>query len=92
MTFAMLVSSSIEMKMKPLAMPCDYDEWLDRTDTECPPVDLLKPYQADMMESYRVDPRIGSVSNDDLSQCKPWDCPPPSSVTCKSRITGLRSQ
>ncbi len=50
MTFAMLVSSSIEMKMKPLAMPCDYDEWLDRTDTECPPVDLLKPYQADMME------------------------------------------
>jgi hypothetical protein len=47
--------------------PTNYERWLDRADIERPPVDLLTPYQADEMSVHPVDPRVGSVRNNEPS-------------------------
>jgi len=59
-----------------IVKPSDYDRWLDRRDPERPPVDLLRPYDAREMEAYTVDPRVGSVRNNESGLCAPWACPP----------------
>ena len=41
-------------------------------DTEHPPVDLLRPYDADKMTAYPVDPRVGNVRNNDPGLCEAY--------------------
>jgi putative SOS response-associated peptidase YedK len=45
-------------------------------DAERPPVDLLRPYEAVEMDTHPVDPRVGSVRNNEPGLCALWDCPP----------------
>jgi putative SOS response-associated peptidase YedK len=41
----------------------DYDRWL-RADPERPPIDLLRPYDAELMTAFKVDTAVGNVKND----------------------------
>jgi putative SOS response-associated peptidase YedK len=42
----------------------DYDRWLNVSDTERPPVDLLRPFDSDQMTAWRVARKVGNVRND----------------------------
>jgi putative SOS response-associated peptidase YedK len=42
----------------------DYDRWLDVSDTQRLPIDLLRPYEADKMTAWKVDKAVGNVKND----------------------------
>jgi putative SOS response-associated peptidase YedK len=41
----------------------DYDRWL-KPAPERPPIDLLRPFDADKMTAWRVDKAVGDVKND----------------------------
>ena len=41
----------------------DYDRWLDRGEREGPPVDLLRPYEAEDMTATPCNPMVGNVRN-----------------------------
>jgi putative SOS response-associated peptidase YedK len=41
----------------------DYDRWL-KPKPERPPIDLLRPFDAEMMTAWKVDKAVGSVKND----------------------------
>ena len=41
----------------------DYDRWL-KADPDRPPVDLLRPFDADKMTAWKVDRAVGNVKND----------------------------
>jgi putative SOS response-associated peptidase YedK len=42
----------------------DYERWLQPGDPARPPVDLLRPYDADKMKAWRVGKEVGNVKND----------------------------
>ena len=42
----------------------DYDRWLLPGDPERPPIDLLRPFDADKMTAWKVDKAVGNVKND----------------------------
>jgi hypothetical protein len=42
----------------------DYDRWLRPGDPDCPPIDLLRPYDADKMTAWKVGKAVGNVKND----------------------------
>jgi putative SOS response-associated peptidase YedK len=42
----------------------DYDRWLDVSDTQRLPVDLLRPFDADKMTAWSVRKDVGNVKND----------------------------
>jgi putative SOS response-associated peptidase YedK len=42
----------------------DYDRWLDTSNPEQPPIDLLRPYPAEEMTAWKVDKQVGNVRND----------------------------
>ena len=54
----------------------DWDRWLQRQPEERPPVDLLRPFDAGLMERHAVDPRVGNVRNNEPDLCTAWECPP----------------
>ena len=45
----------------------DWQRWLELGSAEQPPVDLLRPFDADLMEAWRVDMRINNVKNNEPS-------------------------
>jgi putative SOS response-associated peptidase YedK len=49
----------------PVIIPAkDYDRWLQPGDPTRPPVDLLRPFDADKMTAWKVDRAVGNVKND----------------------------
>jgi putative SOS response-associated peptidase YedK len=48
----------------------DYDRWL-RADPNRPPIDLLRPYDADRMTAWKVDKVGGNVKNDSPELIEP---------------------
>ena len=42
----------------------DYDRWLQPGDPDRPPIDLLRPFDADKMTAWKVDKDVGNVKND----------------------------
>jgi putative SOS response-associated peptidase YedK len=59
------VTAPVHNRMPVILKPGDYDRWLSRDDTVLPPIDLLRPYDADLMQSWKVDARVGNVRNND---------------------------
>jgi putative SOS response-associated peptidase YedK len=62
-------------------MPCiipekDYDRWLQLGDPDRPPIDLLRPFDADKMTAWRVDKAVGNVKNDSPELIEPASTPP----------------
>jgi SOS response associated peptidase (SRAP)/Group II intron, maturase-specific domain len=57
-------------------MPCiipkrDYDRWLIPGDPLQPPIDLLRPFDAEKMTAWRVDAKVGDVKNDTSDLIEP---------------------
>jgi len=53
----------------------DYDRWL-KADPDRPPIDLLRPYDADKMIAWKVDEAVGNVRNDSPELIKPTSATP----------------
>jgi putative SOS response-associated peptidase YedK len=41
-----------------------YQRWLEPSDEALPPIDLLRPFDSDQIETSRVDRRVNNVRND----------------------------
>ena len=48
----------------------DYDRWL-KADPERPPIDLLRPFDADKMTAWKVNKAVGNVKNDSPELIEP---------------------
>ena len=55
--------------MPVILKPKDYDRWLEPGDPQRPPVDLLRPFPAELMKSWKVGKDVGNVRNDNPSLC-----------------------
>jgi putative SOS response-associated peptidase YedK len=51
----------------------DWQRWLTPGFPEQPPVDLLRPYDAEKMKAWRVDERINNVKNNDVKLSEPLE-------------------
>ena len=57
------VAASVHDRMPVLLQQKDFDEWLNRDETERPPVHLLRPYPDNRMAVYSAHPKVGNVRN-----------------------------
>lgn len=57
------VTAPMHDRMPVILLPRDYERWLRRDDPARPPVDLLRPYEAERMHAWRVDAAVGNVKN-----------------------------
>jgi putative SOS response-associated peptidase YedK len=62
-------------------MPCiisekDYDRWLQSGNSDRPPIDLLRPFDADKMTAWTVDKAVGNVKNDSPALIEPASTTP----------------
>jgi putative SOS response-associated peptidase YedK len=56
----------------PVIIPAkDYDRWLKPGDPARPPIDLLRPFDADKMTAWKVDRAVGNVKNDRAELIEP---------------------
>lgn len=69
------LTARVHNRMPVILRPADYDRWLNRETGERPPLDLLRPFDAEQMTANPVDPRVGNVRNNEPSLCVPWDGP-----------------
>jgi putative SOS response-associated peptidase YedK len=56
----------------------DYDRWL-KADPDRPPIDLLRPFDADKMTAWKVDKAVGNAKNDSPELIEPTSAAPESS-------------
>jgi putative SOS response-associated peptidase YedK len=66
------VCASIHDRMPVLVAPADYGKWLG--EEEADPVRLLqmlKPYPAEAMMAYPVDPKVGNIKHDKAALIEP---------------------
>jgi putative SOS response-associated peptidase YedK len=77
-TFTILTTDPNELaepvhnRMPVIVEPGDYTRWMEPGDPERTPVDLLRPYPAEKMQSWAVSDRVGNVRNDEpglLTEC-----------------------
>ena len=66
----------------------DYDRWL-KADPERPPIDLLRPFDADKMTAWKVDKAVGNVKNDSPELIEPASATPESSENRSPETPGL---
>jgi putative SOS response-associated peptidase YedK len=57
------IMSQVHTRMPVILHARDYDRWLSRDVTEQPPVDLLRPYESEMMDMTPANPLVGNVRN-----------------------------
>jgi putative SOS response-associated peptidase YedK len=58
-------------RMPVILKPQDYGRWLDPGDPHQLPVDLLRPFDADVMTAWKVGPDVGNVRNNNPSLIEP---------------------
>ena len=63
------VAAKVHTRMPVIVEPKDYTRWLAADDEARPPIDLLRPYDADAMKSWKVGSGVGNVRNNDASLC-----------------------
>jgi putative SOS response-associated peptidase YedK len=61
--------AEVHVRMPVILKPQDYNRWL--TPQSRPPVDLLRPYDADQMKAWLVNPAVGNVRNNGPNLCEP---------------------
>ncbi|MEO6923105.1 MAG: SOS response-associated peptidase family protein, partial [Bryocella sp.] len=54
---------SIHDRMPVILHPQDYDRWLDRSETQRLPIDLLRPFEAEAMTKRAANPKVGNAAN-----------------------------
>ncbi len=65
------VVAHLRNRMPVILLSKDYDRWLAPVDLAHLPVDLLRPFPADMMTAWKVSKAVGNVKNDDPSLISP---------------------
>ena len=65
------LTSKVHNRMPVILKPSDYERWLAPGDPAQPPVNLLRPYDADLMTAWKVDPRVGNIKNNDSELSEP---------------------
>jgi putative SOS response-associated peptidase YedK len=70
----------------------DYDRWLDVSNTERLPVDLLRPYDADEMTAWKVGKEVGNVKNDNPELIEPASATPEQAESYTRKALGLCSR
>jgi putative SOS response-associated peptidase YedK len=65
------VVAPLHNRMPVILSPKDYDRWLAPVDLAHLPVDLLRPFPADMMTAWKVSKVVGNVKNDDPTLIAP---------------------
>ncbi len=79
-TFTILTTDPNELagvfhdRMPVMVEPRDYKRWMEAGDPSRPPVDLMRPYDAEKMRAWPVHMRVGNVRNNDeqlLDECHP---------------------
>jgi putative SOS response-associated peptidase YedK len=53
----------IHNRMPVILKPSDYARWLEPGNQAQPPVDLLRPYEAEQMKAWKVSSAVGNVRN-----------------------------
>jgi putative SOS response-associated peptidase YedK len=68
-TFSIITTTPNELtgkvhdRMPVILRPGDYDRWLERGIPEQPPIDFLRPYEAEEMTATKANPLVGNVRN-----------------------------
>ncbi len=68
-TFAIITTTANELtgkvhdRMPVILHPRDYDRWLERGEGHQPPIDLLRPFEAEAMQADACNPAVGNVRN-----------------------------
>jgi putative SOS response-associated peptidase YedK len=57
------LAAKVHNRMPVIVEAKDYSRWLTRADEEQPLLDLLRPYDADQMNAWKVSREVGSVLN-----------------------------
>jgi len=76
-SFALISTSANEMmsrihsRMPVILHRRDYDRWLDRSETEQLPLDLLKPYESEGMEMSEANPAVNKSTNNGPEMLRP---------------------
>jgi putative SOS response-associated peptidase YedK len=63
------VAVNVHTRRPAIVEPTDYTRWLTMEDEGRPPIDLLRPYDADAMKAWKVGSAVGNVRNNDPSLC-----------------------
>lgn len=63
------LTSGLHNRMPVILAPRDYDRWLAPADPARLPVDLLRPFDADLMTAWKVSPAVGNVRNNSPDLC-----------------------
>lgn len=63
------LTARLHNRMPVILAPRDYERWLAPADPARLPVDLLRPYDADLMASWKVSPAVGNVRNNSPELC-----------------------
>ena len=62
---------AIHNRMPVILRPPDYGRWLDSSDPQRLPVDLLRPYEAEYMRAWKVNAAVGNTRNNNPGLCEP---------------------
>ena len=60
-TTANELTAEVHDRMPVILHPRDYDRWLQRGEVAQPPIDLLRPYEAEAMQARLAHPSVGNV-------------------------------
>ena len=62
---------AIHDRMPVILKPGDYGRWLEPGDPQRPPIDLLRPLDAELMMAWKVGPDVGNVRNNNPALVEP---------------------
>ena len=65
--------ASLHDRMPLIIAPRDYERWLEPGDPQRPPIDLLRPFDSNLMKIWRVKPDVGNVRNNRPDLIDPFD-------------------
>jgi putative SOS response-associated peptidase YedK len=68
-THANEIAAKVHTRMPVIVESRDYTRWLTVDGDECPPVDLLRPCNAQAMKMWKVGSAVGNVRNNHPSLC-----------------------
>lgn len=57
------LAATVHNRMPVIVEPRDYTRWLTPADEEQPPIDLLRPFDAEGMKAWKVGSAVGNVRN-----------------------------
>ena len=60
----LMTRERIHDRMPVILSPADYGRWLDPGDPARPPIDLLRPFQAEKMTCWQLSKDVGNIRND----------------------------